>query len=90
MMSKDILKKSQAQNRVQRVHSDVKERLEHVLACKSMKYLWVAFGFFAKIARVFFTFFLRISRPHTMGGTDTVWPPLFSECWGARTEPAAG
>ena len=41
MMSKNILKKSQAQNRVQRVHSDVKERLEHVLACKSMKYLWV-------------------------------------------------
>ena len=41
MMSKDILKKSQAQNRVQRVHADVKERLEHVLACKSMKYLWV-------------------------------------------------
>lgn len=41
MMSKDILKNSQAWNRVQRMHSDVKEMLEHVLACKSMKYLWV-------------------------------------------------
>lgn len=40
-MSKDIFKKSQAQNRVQRMHSDVKEMLEHVLACKSMNYLWV-------------------------------------------------